>query len=366
MSSDSQPAGSQSDAKQCTVCKGPVKSTQCLVCHHCGDLVHLSCQVKLFKDAGNEPLKNKQDWLQEFLRFSSLVHQCKACTEKHKAVPPASNANSKEICEMKQSIAALDSKISSILSCINLSNGSLHDHDSTKQSVANSAPSYAQVVSDAVKQAVKTSIATQKKEDEASTSVVIYGLDENGYDCHDLVDILKVMKCRIQIVNAARIGAANRPRNNGVYKSRPLKVDLASKYDRDTLLASAYCLRQFRDCRHIRISRWLSKEEMEKIKVIRNQCANLNKESGKTSRGNLPYVVVSGYIMKRMEDGKLRRLTPDSKDNNSIAAGTSSVPAGGLSQDASSESAVGVSSADSSSQSKNDSCKSKNGAGGSQ
>ena len=99
--------------------------------------------------------------------------------------------------------------MSTILAGINLTNGCPHENNNETTSLL----TYAQIVnknvaniSDVVNNAVKTSIATQKKDERASTAVAVFGLNESGHDCHDLIDILKAASCHVNIVNAVRIG----------------------------------------------------------------------------------------------------------------------------------------------------------------
>ena len=67
-----------------TVCKGSAKSTQHLLhCEHCSESMHLSCHVKTFKDESNESMRNKIEWLHDFVKYFFLVYLCKACCEKY-------------------------------------------------------------------------------------------------------------------------------------------------------------------------------------------------------------------------------------------------------------------------------------------
>jgi hypothetical protein len=82
--------GSQASQQQhasiaCSLCS---KAGQYVIgCLSCNEAVHPACLLKLFKDAGHEPLKSKVDWFTEFIKFSPLVYRCKECQEKSVAVP---------------------------------------------------------------------------------------------------------------------------------------------------------------------------------------------------------------------------------------------------------------------------------------
>ena len=131
------------------MCKGMLKSSQAtLRCIHYGESIHLACQLKQFKDAGNEPLKNKIEWLGDFIKFAALARQCKACQENQRNCAASSVVTatasdpqvSQEIANIKQSIAALDSKISSVLTSISSINGNLFCVQKKDVSFANHIP----------------------------------------------------------------------------------------------------------------------------------------------------------------------------------------------------------------------------------
>ena len=93
-----------------------------LRCIHYGESVYLNRQCKQFKNAGNEALNNKIYWLSHFINFATLTYQCKACMAKNcNIICPAVTTEvneahvSQEISNLKQSIVALNSKISIIL-----------------------------------------------------------------------------------------------------------------------------------------------------------------------------------------------------------------------------------------------------------
>ena len=47
--------------------------------------MHLSCLIETFKDAGNESMRNKIEWLHDFVKYFSLMYLYKACCEKYSA-----------------------------------------------------------------------------------------------------------------------------------------------------------------------------------------------------------------------------------------------------------------------------------------
>ena len=55
------------------------------------------------------------------------------------------------------------------------------------------------------------------------------------------------------------------------------------------------------------------------MKNLREQCNDLNKDCPPDASGRKPYVVISGRIMKRIEDGKLQRVPPTTPTKTGIA-----------------------------------------------
>ena len=187
------------------MCKGRLKSSQAtLRCIHCGESIHSACQLKQFKDAGNEALKNKIEWLSDFIKFAALARQCKTCQENQcncaaSSVVTAAASDPQvlqEIANMKQSIAALDSKISSVLTSISSINGNLFCVQKKDVSSANhitdgieksdNVKSYATTVGCGIpsiaKSVVNANVKAQRNNERDKFSVVIYSLQESNND----------------------------------------------------------------------------------------------------------------------------------------------------------------------------------------
>ena len=206
------------------MCKGSAKVGS-LYCSCCGESAHLACLHKLFKDANNDPLKNKLDWLAEFIKFSSLAYQCKSCLEKHGAVPKnldsltAENGNvllsiNESVRKLNNQINDIQSKISditlslkqseidnSILSgkdndnCIHIESEKNSLPSSVINNAADTQKSYAEIVkgdlANMVKFAVSASINEQKLDEVISRSIVIFGLKESNQDKHTVQSLLQ-------------------------------------------------------------------------------------------------------------------------------------------------------------------------------
>ena len=154
---------------------------------------------------------------------------------------------------MKQSIAALDSKISSMITSINENfvctqkrnispnNLTITDNDVlSKQSVK--ASSYASVassnLSNVVKLAVAETIRQHKAVERSNASVTIYNLREHGNDARDARELLDFLGCNVTVNSAVRIG---RVKVKPSSKARLLRVELKSSSDRSVVLqASKY------------------------------------------------------------------------------------------------------------------------------
>ncbi len=303
----------QSTGMVCNICKGVTKAGQhSLRCLHCGDCIHLACQYKLFKDAGNDALKNKLDWLSEYIRFAALAYRCKACKEKFETAPtdatPLPRAQiSEEMDAVKQSIASLDIKIEALhkvvvqlgpTNCDIAAPNSKHMHRQVS-------PTYAAAVSaDLVKTAVSEAIREQQKASTARASVVVYGFPEEGKDNVQLLDMFDFINCRCDIVRHTRIGRD--PRQSKTSSIRPVRVELRSISDTNLVLSRAKHLRRDTYYSGVFINKWLSDEELKCVKQLRHQCDVLNAGHPHNNTGCKQFIVISNKIMERNASGRLQ------------------------------------------------------------
>jgi len=332
----------QSPQKKCCLCKGQVKvAVQWLQCAHCNEGVHLPCLLKKFKDGGNDvPLKNKQEWLLEFIKSASLAYHCEAClngpapevkdvSSSSISMNTVSNSkpSSKELesepavvlndlrCEITSVSRRVDEMQRSIHNqlqqLMDASTGLLHaSTDQTGNSHSVNSTTYASVLSKSVSETIKSAIVEnieyQKKADIDKKSIAVYGFPEDGKDYDDLHDLLAYLHCHGDIVQHMRIGrAAGQGKTN---TGRPLKVILRLASDCDYVLSRVNLLRKNSYYDGVYISRWLSQEEMCKLKLLRQRCFDMNKSSTVDSKGRKPYVIISGKLMRRDADGKLAKV----------------------------------------------------------
>ena len=227
----------------CSICTTVTKTGQAtLRCLHSGDTIHVTCQHKLFRDAGYEPLINKIDWLSDFIYFSSLAYRCKACTEKHDAVPQQSipmttNLVAQDLNTVKQSIATLDTKIQSLSKTIAQLGSISHVESNSDDHRPQPPSSYASVVSvNMVKSAVSEVFREQHKVDTARLSVAIYGFPEKRKDAEQLFEMFDYLSCKCDVTRHSRIG---RPSNGNSKSIRHIKVDFKSVSDTSSILSRA-------------------------------------------------------------------------------------------------------------------------------
>jgi hypothetical protein len=271
-----------------------------------------------FKQNKNEvPLKNSLEWLSEFISFSKLHFECPSCTVSSVCktnapqITQASMLSSIE--EIKTSIGNINKKINEISCDVNLMYTSevrsdmrfdAVDHISSsinqaeKQSMSITKPkTYAGIVSEAVEIAVKHSLRSQKQAEQDSSSAVMYNLPEKGNDLSDVLAVMKAIKCTIPISKMYRVG------KSGV--NRPIRLFLSSSSDRDRALLHARTLKNCQGFAFVRMDQWLCRDEMERVKALREHCKTLNSTVERRSDGKKQYVVVSGRLMVQSDGGKL-------------------------------------------------------------
>ena len=150
---------------------------------------------------------------------------------------------SQEISNIKQSIVALDSKISSILSNLGtiscntvspITNGI--ESLATSTTVGNKkksdlVKSYVAAVGcdlpSIVRSVVNESVKAQRNNEKDNSSVVIYGLKEANNDLAKVRNLLKVCDCEDTVVHVIRLGKFSARPNEVNFKRtcHPLKVE---------------------------------------------------------------------------------------------------------------------------------------------
>lgn len=296
-SSPKSPVSSQAGqpAGNCSHCKTS-RTGPTLRCLLCGDLIHLSCQYKLFLDNGNDGPKNRPDWLLKFINYAALGYRCKACIDSIRTVPP--KPETMDTCRFEAAIANLDAKIQSIQdSMAKLSLPTSCDAPKPHHST------YAQAVSaDDVKTAVAEVIQKQQRIVADKCCIVVYGFPEEGNDSAQLSDMLDFLGCSEIIFHYSRIGWLS----HHTSKIRPVKLELNSVNNASLILSRANHLKDDEFYAGVRLCKWLSDEEMKATKQRRLECQMLNKQHPCDQAGQKSFVVIDGAIMRRGPNGRLQ------------------------------------------------------------
>jgi hypothetical protein len=128
---------------------------------------------------------------------------------------------------------------------------------------------------------------------------MLHGLYENSTDRNDITDILGLISCQIRPKNVSRIGCTvgSRP--------RPVRIEMFSPADSNAILSSTSALQRYSSTKHLRLSPWLSEQDMKKVRAARKRCKELNDAASPSHSGTKLYVVVNGEIKVRDKLGKL-------------------------------------------------------------
>ena len=143
-----------------------------------------------------------------------------------------------------------------------------------------------------------------------------YGLPEKKQDFQDVSSILQSI-----LINCSPLQCLRFARNANGQKAitvRPLKVILNSEANKEIIIGTAKKLKDIKTFSHIRIARFLNKEEQEKEKATRAYCKKLNVDTGASDIGKKSFIVINGQIMAVQADGKLSRYAkqPSAMTNN--------------------------------------------------
>ena len=171
-------------------------------------------------------------------------------------------------------------------------------------------------ISDAVKSAFTEVIARQKSDGRDRSTIAMYGLLENNHVLKDTYGILCKLGCTATLISHRRIGKGTEQGTKDTKKARPLRFELSTADERDQLVTS---FQRQRKSVNVSIYPWFLPSEMEKIKKFRQRCQDLN---SKSASGDKPYVVISGRLIVRGQDGKLQRVIGADAPQNSSSSTT--------------------------------------------
>ena len=276
----------------------------------------MTCVVSQYIHTGATQPEITYEWLSGLIQHAGLCHVCQHCrrigfphvfasagnstgesTTQDARVGSVYHQNvSNDIVNIKMSVLDLASKLnimatnidffrhelskklldsSSNVAALSISTSTAATHHTSSLSEVPRPPAYADVVASGL---LKTAESEALKEDRKAISdgctIVVYGFPEDGSDHNDLMDMFDFLCCRCVITRQARIGhAASHDANS---KCHPTKVELISSGAVDFLLVNARHLREDNFYSGANICRWLSRDELNELRLVRQQCNDLN------------------------------------------------------------------------------------------
>ena len=330
----------------CPVCLSAVgRNAYTVVCSSCTKAVHLNCIAQKYKEACGTPAKNNLEWLHGFIQHAGLRYTCQCCGMTNSGNPlAASNAGNSQdpafaVCssynapllrDMRNDISAIGKQVDDLQSlllsqihrfagesAVLVSDSGKCDgvvtQDSNAASITKGQQTYVQAltknITDAVKQLVSEGILSQKKADTDSRSIIIYGKSEKGYDDAFCNKLLEYFECEGGIDRIHRLGRKTYDSSGQPIQSkRPIKITLQLASDCKFILSNAWSLKRESQFAGISIAQFLTREQLDRIKVLRIRCDELNKNHPIDTKGRKVFVVISGKLMKRGADGKMQQF----------------------------------------------------------
>ncbi len=318
------------------------RSSFALKCDICNKPVLVACLHNQFKQTGGLAPKYtcSIEWLHAFINHSDLKYTCQLCRaagSKSHDVPTTvissssstvGNSNAPNLSILMKSIDDMNIKLNKLCSSISSVSTTITNTGSSTAINGNETihhpPSYSDVVtsnivsSDLVKSVVSQTIKEQHKTTSVKSTLVVYGFPEEGVDYEELIAMFDYLGCRCDISRHIRLG---RPVSNGRKNiARPIKVELRSPDMVDSILSQAKYLKQCDYYGSVNVDRWRSSEELQNIKSLRQRCCELNEASDISIKGRKPYVVISGKLMCRGANGKLRNFADPSSSKSPISS----------------------------------------------
>ena len=341
-------------------------------CALCSKQVLFACLMHQFVQSGGSASKNSIEWHIAFISQCGLRYMCKACSESELVLQTGNSltsslglSNESDVRSMSSlgntlkpnsgnshiqvDVAAVDSLTALIthmdkkleqfrieLLAQSAAPCSINDLSSKSSyagavsrdltsNIINSADnsssdvkskSFSEAISSNLSDVVKSAMVETIRHHEATqrdgASVAIHNLKEFGSDVNDVRELLDFIGCNAKIIRIVRIGQQVKASK----KCRLLKVELQSTSDKDMMLQLAKYLREDPTTRDIFITPWLRPEELSKLKKLQEQCRILNEKSPKLKGGWKRFIIISGKLMERLANGKLK-IVREKKDGES-------------------------------------------------
>ena len=125
----------------------------------------------------------------------------------------------------------------------------------------------------------------------------------------ELLRMLGYLQCRRVIISHTRIGYLVNRDTKSARRPRPIKVEFKSPYEVSSVLNNAKYLKENKYYNGVNTSKWLSREELNNVKRLRQQYIDLNKAHSVDAHGRKPFILISGKLMQRNEHGKLQAFS---------------------------------------------------------
>jgi hypothetical protein len=320
------PAKKGVGATACAVCSTETAAGKNIAhCNRCDKPCHMTCLVEAHKQKCGIPLKNNIDWLAKFIESMNFRFYCATCnasqTNDSSTDVRSDNVSSgiatrveelhDKISNIEKLMAELQHSISQnnnagVASQPSTSNGSAAKPEDDCKAVATYAQAASKDLAITVKAAVAESWKKQENIERSKSILAVYGLAEKEHDINELQQLFAKLGCFGRIISCTRIGRPDDgAKVNSNKKPRPIKVVMSSAADCTLLISASKGLKNEPTYATVYVKQWKTKEEMEKLKPVWQQCSQLNKDNATLANGKQPFVVHYGRLMQRTEDGKI-------------------------------------------------------------
>ena len=284
----------------CHACKKTAKKAMAVKCLTCGNFCHVTCLVNNFISINGGANKSGTQWLADFLNHGNFRYICQQCL----ATNTTQQASDAAISDLSARIGDVTARIDCLKNDLSCKFQQLFDatttygsNQPTSAAFTTSKPSFADMAATDISKAVKSAVREQRKEDMDRSTVVVYGFPEGGNDQYELSCMFDFLRCNCDILRHRRIGWANSKGKRP--SSRPIKVELRNPGDVSLVLSRVRHLRGDAYYEGVNVSRWLTDDDLNGIKALRQKCRDLNSSQPVDSKGRKPFFVTSGKIMSR-------------------------------------------------------------------
>ena len=275
-----------------------------------------------------DPWLTSAECKEKYTTLSPQYVVTETVTKEDKEIPLYRN----DIAGLQSSIKTISANIDSVISQVNDMQRSLQStllsatlptevreegspaviHPSTTSQPPSYASMLTKSLSDTVSKAVEKSIKARNNAARDKLSAIFYHLPEHRQDLSDVTKVLKAMSVKCISISCVRLG---RP-TTGSSASRPLKVIFRGTEDKEAVNRAAKQFKGYSIFGQVSVSRFLSHEELSKVKNVRNRCRQMNDA---LIDGTRPYIVIDGRIMMKRSNGKLQAVYASSNKSADVS-----------------------------------------------